>query len=258
MPSSPSALVTGSSRGIGAAIAHTLAGAGAHVWVSGQSLERAGSVAEAIRAAGGAADALALDVTDAASVAAAAAAVGELDWLVNNAGIAESAPLLPRAGASNDAGYARQFAVNLHGVRRLTEAFAPAMVARGSGSIVNVVSSAGLRGYAYTAGYTASKHAALGYTRVCALELVRKGLGVHAVCPHYVDSPMTDESVRRIVEKTGRSPAEARAALAAQNPGGRLVSMDEVAAQVLELARAGARALLCELDGSPTPIVSEL
>ena len=247
-------LVSGGGRGIGAAICRALAAAGAQVWVAGR--DRAGCAGLAREL--GSAEALELDVTEPGSVAAALARVGQLDGLVNNAGIAESAPLLPRDPAAQDALFERQLAVNLHGVRRLTEAFAPGMLALGAGAIVNVVSSAGFTGYAYTAGYTASKHAALGYTRVAHLELARKGVRVHAVCPHFVDSPMTDESVARIVRKTGRGEAEARALLAAGNPGGRLVTPAEVAACVVDLLARPTGGRLVELDGGPAPLERDL
>lgn len=246
-------LVSGGSRGIGAAICRALATARARVWIAGRDLDGAEALARELRAEGAGAEALELDVTRRDSVARARERVGALDGLVNNAGIAESAPLLPRSEREQDALFERQLAVNLHGVRFLTEAFAPAMLERGRGAIVNVVSSAGFTGYAYTAGYTASKHAALGYTRVAHLELAKRGVRVHAVCPHFVDSPMTDESVARIVKRTGRAAAEARALLASQNPGGRLVTPQEVAAAVLELLARPVGGRLVELDGGPSP-----
>jgi NAD(P)-dependent dehydrogenase (short-subunit alcohol dehydrogenase family) len=127
------------------------------------------------------------------------------------------------------------------------------MVERGRGSIVNVASSASLQGYAYAAAYCVAKHAVLGYTRAAALELERKGVRVHAVCPHYVDTDLTSESVRRIVAKTGRSAEEAREFLAAQNPGGRLIEPGEVAEAVLTLLQSERGGLLAELDGSGPP-----
>ena len=85
------------------------------------------------------------------------------------------------------------------GARHVMEALLPDMLRRGYGRVVNVASSAGLRGYAYVSAYCASNHALVGYSRAAALELERKGVTVNLVCPHYVDSPMTDESVRRIL-----------------------------------------------------------
>jgi len=253
MPARITALVSGGSRGIGAATARRLAAAGARVIVAARNLVRATGVVESVRESGGEAQALLLDVTDPASIAELSSRVGAVDWLVNNAGVADTAPLLPRAGASSDELYGRLLEVNLHGARRLVEAFAPGMTERGRGTIVNVASSAALRGYAYAAAYCATKHALLGYTRAAALELERKGVRVHAVCPHYVDTDLTAESVRRIVAKTGRSPEEAREFLAAQNPGGRLIEASEVAEVVLTLLRSDRGGLLAELDGSGPP-----
>ena len=253
MASRPTALVSGASRGIGAATARRLARAGARVVLAARNIVRATGVAESIRDVGGEAEVLELDVTDAAAVAAIAQRVGSIEWLVNNAGVADTAPLLAHEPGGNDRLHERLLQVNLHGARRLVEAFAPGMAERGRGAIVNVASSAALRGYAYAAAYCASKHALLGYTRAAALELERKGVRVHAVCPHYVDTDLTDESVRRIVAKTGRSPEEARAFLADQNPGGRLIAADEVAEAVLVLLQSERTALLAELDGSGPP-----
>src|SRR5262245_42881246 len=249
MPATVTALVSGGSRGIGAATVRRLASAGARVIVAARNLVRAAGVVESIRESGGDAQALPLDVTEPASVAELARRAGAIDWLVNNAGVADTAPLLPRPGTSNDELYQRLLEVNLHGARRLIEAFGPGMIERGRGSIVNVASSASLQGYAYAAGYCAAKHALLGYTRAAALELERKGVRVHAVCPHYVDTDLTAESVRRIVSKTGRSTEEAREFLAAQNPGGRLIEPQEVAEAVLTLLQSERSGLLAELDG---------
>ena len=107
-----------------------------------------------------------------------------------------------------------------------------------------------LQGYAYVAAYTASKHALLGYSRAAALELERKGVTVNVVCPHYVDSPMTEASIDRVVEKTGRSREEAAQFFASQNPGGRLVQPLEVAEAAFELCSGEANGAVIELDGS--------
>ena len=251
MSAAPLALVTGSSRGIGAAVAERLASAGAQVVVCGRTEESARPTVERIAAAGGTAWPLALDVTDAAAVAAAPGRVAALadgrplDWLVNNAGLAETAPLL----RADDAHYERLLAVNFHGPRRLSAACLPGMLERGSGAIVHVASSAALRGYAYVAGYCASKHALLGWARAAALELKGSGVAMATVCPHYVDSPMLDRSVADVVAKTGKQEAGVREFFQAQNPGGRLVSMDEVAEAVLERLRSGENGAVVELDG---------
>jgi NAD(P)-dependent dehydrogenase (short-subunit alcohol dehydrogenase family) len=240
------ALVTGASRGIGAAIARRIAGSGVAVVLAARTIGACERIAGEIRAGGGRASSVELDVADAASIAAAARKASEpfgaIDWLVNNAGIAISAPLL-----GNDELYERHMLVNFHGARRVIEALLPAMKSRGYGRIVNVASSAALHGYRYVAAYSASKHALLGYTRCAALELEGSGVAISALCPHYVDSPMTDDAVKRVTQKTGKSESEARAWFAAQNPSGRLLTLDEVAASALELLERGANGAIREL-----------
>jgi NAD(P)-dependent dehydrogenase (short-subunit alcohol dehydrogenase family) len=249
------AVVTGAGQGIGAAIAERLASAGAFVFVTGRHREPCAALVNRLRERGERAEALTLDVTDRQSIRAALEVVlrrsdevGPPDWLVNNAGIAKSAPLLHPDDVTDP--YEEHLAVNFHGARRMVEGLLPGMRARGYGRIVNVASSAGLVGYAYVSAYCASKHALVGYTRSAALELAGSGVAIGAVCPHYVDSPMTERSAARIAEKTGRTSEAARALLAAQNPGGRLVTPAEVAAAVLELLEGDHNGAIVEVDGS--------
>jgi NAD(P)-dependent dehydrogenase (short-subunit alcohol dehydrogenase family) len=211
-------LVTGGTRGIGAAIAARFAGAGDDVVAVGR------------------AD---CDVSDEAAVAAMFERVGPLDVLVNNAGVSSSAPLERTTLAEWDA----QLAVNATGAFLCTRAALPAMVERGSGRIVTVASTAGVTGGRYTAAYTASKHAAVGLTRAVAAELAGTGVTANAVCPTFVRTAMTAESVRRITERTGRSAQEAEAALAAASPLGRWLEPDEVAFAVAFLAAPEAGAI---------------
>jgi NAD(P)-dependent dehydrogenase (short-subunit alcohol dehydrogenase family) len=252
------ALVTGAGRGIGAAVARRLARGGAAVLVAARSQDDCFGVARLIEAAGGEAWPLLLDVTDPESIEAAPAEALELagapvDWLVNNAGIALTAPFLAHGREGGSDLYQRHLDVNFHGARRLIEAFVPGMLERGYGRVVNVGSSAGLRGYAYAAAYCASKHALVGYGRAVALELAGRGVTLNTVCPHYVDSPMTDATVERIVKKTGRSAEGTRAFLAAQNPGGVLVTVDEVAEAVALLLAGDRNGALLELVGGAPP-----
>ncbi len=246
------AFVTGAGRGLGAAIAAELAGAGTTVVLAARTLPECERTAQDLRESGGSAFAVQLDVGDANSIATALARARELagpvDWLVNNAGIAVSAPLLPRDGNADEL-YERHLRINFHGARRMAEGLLPAMKSAGYGRIVNVASSAALRGYRYVAAYSASKHALLGWARAAALELDGTGVQVATVCPHYVDSPMTDASVRAIVAKTGRSEAEARGLLAAENPAGKLVRPEQVASVVRGLLEGGTNGALVELDG---------
>ena len=247
------ALVTGGNQGIGLAIAEVLAKAGATVIVAGRNAERNDAAAERIVAGGGKAVGLVLDVCAPDSIAAGLASAeslarGPVEWLVNNAGAAVSAPL----ARTDDDMFLRQMEVNFHGARRLASGFLPVMLERGYGRIVNVASSAGLRGYAYVAAYCASKHALVGYTRAAAEECGPKGVGFSAVCPHYVDTPMLEASVEAVMKKTGRTREQARAFFAGEIPGGRLVSPQEVAALTLELC-LGEGTGIWELDGADLP-----
>jgi NAD(P)-dependent dehydrogenase (short-subunit alcohol dehydrogenase family) len=165
------------------------------------------------------------DVTDEASVEAFFGAK-QVDVLVNNAGFAESAPLARTTLES----WRAHLDVNATGAFLCTRAVLAGMRDRGRGAIVTVASTAGLEGAAYTAAYTAAKHAAVGLMRVAAAELDGTGVTANAVCPAFVDTPMTERTVANIAAKTGRSPEEARAAL------GPLLDPDEVAAAVVWLA----------------------
>lgn len=250
------ALVTGAGRGIGRAIAERLAKGGAAVLVAARNREECAAVADSIRGRGGNAWPIRLDVSDAASIeravaesAESAREVGPVDWLVNNAGAVESRPFLDHGRGEGADTYERHLAVNFHGPRRLIEALVPSMIERGYGRVVNVASSAGLRSYAYAAAYGASKHALVGYSQAAAQELAKTKVTMNLVCPHYVDSPMTDASVARIVERTKRSPGDTRAFLAKQNPGGTLVGVDEVAEVVWELLSGSRNGAIAELVG---------
>ena len=233
------ALVTGGGGGIGAALCRALA-ADHHVLVGGRDVARLEAVAGEV---GG--TPVALDVTDAAAAEAVLGA-HDVKVLVANAGIAVSGPV---GGPDGVASLRRHLEVNLLGAARLLEMLTPRWKQAGGGRAVFVASSAALAGYAYVSAYAASKHALLGYARSAALELARHKIAVHAVCPHYVDSPMTDASAARIAETTGRSAEEARALLAAQNPGGRFVTPDEVAAATLGLLQGPRTGVVLELTG---------
>jgi len=246
-------LITGGGGGIGAAVVRRAAEAGWLALVAGRDRARLDAVVSEVRSRGGAASAIEIDVSDPASIRKAcdeaqraSADLGSISALVNCAGIAISAPLF-----SGDADlFERHLAVNFHGARRLVEALAPRMREKKYGRIVHVASSAGLRGYAYTAAYCASKHALVGYTRAAALELAGSGVSIAAVCPHYVDSPLTDGAVERMVAKTKKSASDVRAFLAKQNPGGRLISSAEVADAVWSLIESEENGTILELDGA--------
>ena len=220
------ALVTGGSRGIGAAIARALIEAGARVTITGRDVEAGLSAARELGAAF-----VQMEVSDPVSVSTAFAHVSAIDILVNNAGQASSAPF----GKTDGALWQRMLDVNLSGPFYCTQAALPSMLEQGWGRIVNVASTAGLAGYRYVAAYCAAKHGVIGMTRALALEVATKGVTVNAVCPGFTETDIVDGAVANIVAKTGRSAAEARATLAEGNPQKRLVQVDEVANAVLWL-----------------------
>ena len=235
-PVPPRVLVTGATRGIGAAIAQALAGAGWHVTLAGRSRAALEEVRVTLALSEGVThDCVELDVTDAASVARAFAEVhakgGALQALVNNAGAVETGPL---ARLKQDT-WDRMLAVNLTGVFLCTQAALPPMIAARSGRIVNIASTAGQKGYAYCTAYAAAKHGVLGMTRSLALEVAAQGLSVNAVCPGYTDTAIVRDGVARIVAATGRSEGDAMATFSQSSPLRRLVEPGEVAATVLWL-----------------------
>jgi 3-hydroxybutyrate dehydrogenase len=240
LPAGANAVVTGGGRGIGEAVARRLASAGVAVVIAARTQAQVEAVAASIRDGGGTAWAVGCDVTNEGAVARLAAEavqrLGTVDILVNNAGVASSAPL--HRTTLDD--WNRLFTVNATSAFLCTRAFLPAMLERGRGRVVNVASVAGLHGARYIAAYAAAKHALVGLTRATAAESAGRGVTANAVCPGYVDTPMTDASVARIVEKTGRSEAEARAAILEAMPLGRFITPDEVAEAVLYLCSAGA------------------
>lgn len=211
-------VVTGGTRGIGAAIAARFQAAGDQVHAPGR------------------AD---CDVTDEEAVTRYFDGLGPVDVLVNNAGISASAPLAKTSLEQ----WRTQFEVNATGAFLCTRAVLPGMRSRDSGRIVTVASTASHIGYRYTAGYTASKHAAVGLMRATAAELAGTGVTANAVCPAFVRTDMTAASVARIQERTGRDEADAEAALAAASPLGRLLEPDEVANAVAFFAAAEAAAI---------------
>jgi 3-hydroxybutyrate dehydrogenase len=229
------ALVTGGGRGIGREIALALARAGVAVAVAARTRAQVEATAVKARAAGPPALALALDVTDAAAVAAGVAAVvsalGAVDVLVNNAGVAESAPL---ARTDPDL-WERHLRVNVTGPYLVTRQVLPGMLERRWGRVINVASLAGLYGAPYVTAYTASKHALVGFTRALAAEVAGKGVTVNAICPGYVASDIAWNAARNIAAKTGKSFDDAVQALARMNPGGRLIEPAEVAAVAVKL-----------------------
>jgi NAD(P)-dependent dehydrogenase (short-subunit alcohol dehydrogenase family) len=217
------AIVTGGGTGIGAAIAAALEAEGASVSRIGRRPEKLG------------ANGLAADVTDRGQVEAAFAAArarhGPIAILVNNAGEAGG---IAFANLSVEK-WRHQLGVNLDGVFHCCQAALADLRAAEAGRIVTIASTAGLRGYAYTAAYVAAKHGAVGLMRALAAEYAGTALTANAVCPGFTDTDLVAAAIANISAKTGRSEAEAKAELARLNPSGRLIAPAEIAAATRDL-----------------------
>ena len=224
------ALITGGGTGIGAAAAAHLNTAGAKLSLLGRRIEPLQAVAESY---GG--TAIQCDVTDPERITAAfdeaRAANGPIDLLIVNAGIAESAPFHKMKRESWD----RIIAVNLTGAFDTVQAALPDLLQTADARVVFIASVASLRGVPYAAHYAASKHGLLGLMRSMAAEYAKSKMTVNAICPGYVDTPMTDQSVARVSQITGRGEGEARVAITNMNASGRLVDPKAIANLVLTL-----------------------
>jgi 3-hydroxybutyrate dehydrogenase len=244
------ALITGGGSGIGAATAKMFAAQGARVSLLGRRIEALENVARDIGAS-----AFACDVTDRAAMEAAFDAArnanGPFDFVILNAGIGDSAPFMRTTRDMFDA----IIATNLTAVFDGAQLALPDLLIGDDKRLIVVASVAGLKGGAYAAPYVASKHGVVGLVKSLALEFAKTHLTVNAVCPAFVDTPMVDDSAERISRVTRRSEEESRAALAAMNASGRLVTADEVAASIVNLCQPLARSIngaCVTIDGGTT------
>jgi NAD(P)-dependent dehydrogenase (short-subunit alcohol dehydrogenase family) len=236
-------LVTGGGRGIGRVVALDLARAGCDVAVAARTRGEVETVAAELRGLGVKAVALTADVSRPEDVRAmyraACDALGGIEIMINGAGVAPSA-LVAR---TSDEIWRSAIDTNLSGSFYCMREALPGMLERGWGRVITIASIAGKTGYPYIGAYAASKHGVLGLTKCAALETVQKGITVNAVCPGYVDTPMTDGGIARMAEKTGRPPAEIRRHLEEMSPQKRLMTSEEVSALVLFLCTDAARGI---------------
>jgi NAD(P)-dependent dehydrogenase (short-subunit alcohol dehydrogenase family) len=224
------ALITGGGTGIGAAAAIELGNAGAKLSLLGRRM--APIQHTAVRTGG---TAFQCDVTEAGAIERAfneaRAANGPIDLLVVNAGIAESAPFHKMTRES----WNRIIGTNLTAAFECARAAIGDLLKSENGRLVFIASVASIRGVPYAAHYAASKHGLLGLSRSLAAEYAKTNLTVNAVCPGYVDTPITDQSVSRVSEITGRSEEDSRGAITNMNASGRLVDPDAIAKIILML-----------------------
>ena len=226
-------LITGGGSGAGENLALGFSAAGAEVVITGRrlgALQAVAAKAMSIRVVQG-------DVTEEASVQRMFDAAGPCDIVIANAGAADSGVM---AKTSLDQWNA-MIAVNLTGVFLTLREGLVRM--NGWGRLISVASTAGLKGYAKVVPYAAAKHGVIGLTRSLALEIARKPITVNAICPGFLDTPMTDHSIEVIADKTGKSRDQAKAALEAMNPQGRLIQPSEVTAAALWLCAPGSEGI---------------
>ena len=220
-------LVTGAGSGIGQAIALLFARQGAFVWVADRNVTAGEATVAAIRAAGGKAEAIAVDVSDPAATLALTARIPQVDLLVNNAGIGHVGNLLGTAAEDLD----RLHAVNVRGPFNLCKAFVPGMLERRAGSVINLASIGGVVAVRDRLAYTITKHAVVGLTKALALDHSHTGVRFNAICPGRVETPFVKARIAEYPD-----PQKAYAEMASTQLNGRMARPEEIAAAALYLA----------------------
>lgn len=225
------AVITGAGSGIGQAIAEVFARAGAFVYLLDRDRAAVSTVATALQQKGGQAEHLVCDVTNESACNSAAEDIlsqrGSLDILVNNAGIGHVGTILQTTGEDMD----RMYAVNVRGVFNLTKAFLPEMIARRSGSIINMASIGGIVGIRDRLAYSTTKFAVVGLTKSLALDHAAEGIRVNCICPGRVETPFVQARLQEYPD-----PEKAYREMAATQAVGRMGKPDEIAAAALYLA----------------------
>src|SRR5204862_4038608 len=224
-------LVTGAGSGIGAAIAETLARAGAYVFATDRDEQSGQATAEKIKTQTGRAEFLALDVTSEENCRRVTEAVfagkGRLDVLVNNAGIGHVGTMMQATGADLD----RLYAVNVRGVFNVTKVFLPEMLKRKSGNIINLASIGGVVGVRDRMAYCTTKFAVAGMTKSVALDHAQHGIRVNCICPGRVETPFVAARLKEYPD-----PEQARREMSTTQAVGRMGKPEEIAAAALYLA----------------------
>lgn len=228
-------VITGGGTGVGAELARVFADSGARVTLLGRRLEPLEEVAALTGAL-----AVQADVTDRSALDAALTqareAHGPVAVALANAGAADSVPF----AKMDIAQFQASLDVNLTGVFNLFQACLPDMLERGGGRMIAIASTAGLKGYPYVSHYCAAKHGVVGLVRALAHELGPKKITANAICPGFIETPLLEASIEKIMASTGMSDADARRSLMSGNPQKRFVQTDEVAGAALWLASSSA------------------